>query len=251
MNATISLPMQAPPVQLWPYAKRLVPLTLVILMHVGFFYALQAGLLQPPIHQSVPNEVLVRFITAEPAPQPTPAPQPAPTPAPAPKTVPVLKKPLPKPVVKKPPVVKPAPAEQAITQPVPEPQPAQPAAASAPPAAAAAPATAPAAAAASAPAAVAAAPKTISSGVEYLQAPQPEYPLLARRKGEEGKVVLRALINIKGRPEGVEIQTSSGSARLDEAARQAVLRAVFKPHLEDGQAVMVYAIVPIKFQLDR
>ncbi|HTN65302.1 MAG TPA: TonB family protein [Burkholderiaceae bacterium] len=222
-----------------------MPLTLVILMHVGFFYALQAGLLQPPIHQLVPNEVLVRFITAEPAAQPAPAPQPAPTPAP--KTVPILKKPLPKPVVKTPPAVKPAPAEQAITQPAPEPQPAQPAAASAPPAT---PATAP-AAAASAPAAVAAAPKTISSGVEYLQAPQPEYPLLARRKGEEGKVVLRALINLKGRPEGVEIQTSSGSPRLDEAARQAVLRAVFKPHLENGQAVMVYAIVPIKFQLDR
>jgi len=230
-----------------------VPLTLIILMHIGFFYVLQAGLLQPPTHQLVPNEVLVRFITAEPAPQPTPAPQPAP--APAPKTVPVVKKPLPKPVAKTHPVAKPAPApapaEQAITQPVPEPQPAQPAAASAPPAG---PAAAPPTAAASAPAvpaAAVAAPKTISSGVEYLQAPQPEYPLLARRKGEEGKVVLRALINIKGRPEGVEIQTSSGSARLDEAARQAVLRAVFKPHLEDGQAVMVYAIVPIKFQLDR
>lgn len=244
MDATLPLPLPAPSPLLWPYARRLGPLTLIILLHLGFFYALQSGLLYRPV-PSVPHEVLVHFIVAEPAPQPAsaPAPVPAPVPKPVPKPappkiLPVVHKAVPKPAAK--PVPAPplnlAPAEQAITLPA-EPQPAtEPAAA----AAATAPTARP-----------AAAPKTISSGVEYLQAPQPEYPLLSRRRGEEGKVVLRALINLKGRPEQVEIQASSGSTRLDEAARQAVLRAVFKPHLEDGQPVMVYAIVPIKFQLDR
>lgn len=237
MNATLSLPMTAPSALLWPYARRLGPLTLIILLHLGFFYALQSGLLYRPTPH-IPHEVLVQFITAEPAPRPALAPAPIPKPAP-PKTVPVVRKALSKPVVKPAPAppLNLAPAEQAITLPA-EPQ------------AAAEPAAAPATATTPAPAAPAP-PKTISSGVEYLQAPQPEYPLLSRRRGEEGKVVLRALINLKGRPEQVEIQSSSGSTRLDEAARQAVLRAVFKPHLEDGKPVMVYAIVPIKFQLDR
>src|SRR5207237_10735251 len=92
-------------------------------------------------------------------------------------------------------------------------------------------------------------PKTIS-GVEYLQAPQPEYPPLARRMGEEGKVMLRVLVNDKGRAERIEIQKSSGSQRLDEAARLAASAALFKPYIEDGKAVAVYAIVPIAFQLN-
>lgn len=68
--------------------------------------------------------------------------------------------------------------------------------------------------------------------------------------GEEGKVMLRVLVNEKGRPERVEVQKTSGSPRLDEAARQAAMRAVFKPHMEDGRPVAVFAIIPIRFQLD-
>jgi protein TonB len=60
---------------------------------------------------------------------------------------------------------------------------------------------------------------------------------------------LRILVNEKGQPEQVLVQTSSGSARLDEAGRQAALRALFKPHIEDGRAVAVFVIVPLNFQL--
>ena len=67
--------------------------------------------------------------------------------------------------------------------------------------------------------------------------------------GEEGKAVLRVLVNEKGRAEHIELQKSSGSPRLDDAARQAIARALFKPYLEDGRAIAVYAIVPITFQL--
>lgn len=224
------------------------PLAIVVLLHVGFLYALQSGLL----HSSkplIPHEVLVHFITAETIAPPTP-PAPKPAPPAKPKTLsavtqPIdkpINKPLPRPVAR---AVNTTPSEQAITVPAAPEQtaPAQPFVAAEPQAAASA--------AAVAVTAIPAPPKTISSGVEYLSPPQPEYPVLSRRRGEEGKVVLRALINLKGRPDSVEIQTSSGSVRLDEAARQAVQRAVFKPHLEDGKTVAVYAIVPIKFQLDR
>jgi len=67
---------------------------------------------------------------------------------------------------------------------------------------------------------------------------------------EEGTAVLRVLVNARGRAERVELQKSTGSPRLDEAAKQAVLRTLFKPYIEDGKALPVFATVPIKFQLD-
>lgn len=99
-----------------------------------------------------------------------------------------------------------------------------------------------------APVAVAALPKLVS-GVEYLQAPQPDYPPLARRMGQQGKVTLRVLVNQSGRAEKVEIQQSSGFNRLDEAARLAILRALFKPYVEDGKALMMLATATINFSL--
>lgn len=84
---------------------------------------------------------------------------------------------------------------------------------------------------------------------DYLKNPAPPYPPLSKRMGEEGKVMLRVLVSERGRPEKVDVQKSSGYARLDEAARQAALRAVFKPHLEDGRPVAVYALIPINFSI--
>lgn len=93
-------------------------------------------------------------------------------------------------------------------------------------------------------------PKTISTGIEYLQTPQPDYPPLAKRAGEQGRVLLRILVNDRGMPESASVQQSSGFVRLDEAARVAALRARFKPFTEAGKAIAAYVIVPISFQLD-
>jgi protein TonB len=92
-------------------------------------------------------------------------------------------------------------------------------------------------------------PKTIST-VEYLQPPQPEYPAMSRRMGEQGKVLLRILVDEHGRAERIDLQRSSGFPRLDEAARVAASRALFKPHVEDGRAIPVYVVVPVGFSLD-
>ncbi len=98
------------------------------------------------------------------------------------------------------------------------------------------------------PAAAPSAPKTVT-GVEYLRAPQPVYPNISRRLGETGVVMLRVLIGEKGLPEQVSVHKSSGSSNLDEAGRQAALRALYKPYLEDGKPVSVYVLVPINFQM--
>jgi protein TonB len=95
----------------------------------------------------------------------------------------------------------------------------------------------------------AAGPKTISSGVEYIQPPQVVYPSMSKRMGEQGRVTLLVLINDKGVAEKATIQNSSGFPRLDEAGRQAAMRALFKPHMEDGRAVPVYVVVPLNFSL--
>lgn len=235
MSATSTPPPSAGlPLLLWQQVRRIGPLGTIILLHIAFFYALQSGLIREA-SQAIPKEIIATFVTPE-RPQP-PQPQPQPK-APEPKSVPVVKKavtPPPRPVVETPP------SPQAITTP---PAPAAPAEPAAPAAVAAPVPTAPAAPPAPAQ------PRTITSGIEYLQQPQAVYPPISRRMGEEGKAVLRVLVNEKGRPERVELQKSSGSARLDEAARQAVLRALFKPFIEDGRAVPAFAIVPINFQLE-
>ncbi len=224
---------QVQTVMLWRQLRRMGPLGLIILGHVGFLYALQKGLPQQAVKVEPSKEIQVSFIVPINEPDKTPEPE---RPKPLPKIVPIVKK-----AVIAPPVVVPvvdvAPAEQ-LTAPEPEPKPTEKAE--------------PIVEAPTAPVVPPAPPaqiKTITSGVEYIQPPQPVYPAASRRMGEEGKVLLRVLISEKGRPERADIQKSSGSTRLDDAAKKAVLQALFKPHIEGGRALTVYAMVPIIFSL--
>jgi periplasmic protein TonB len=207
-------------------SAKLGPLAIIVLLHMVLFYLLQSGLLRKVAHAALPEVINISFVS-----MPTP-----PKPAPTPKTVPVARQ---APAIAPPVPVAVRSAEPAIT--LPQTQIAE-----------AAPTVAPAApvAVAAAPAVVAqpATPRTVSS-VEYIRPPQPVYPAISRRLGETGVVVLRILIGEKGLPEQVLVQKSSGSANLDEAGRQAALRALFKPHMEDGKPVAVFALVPLNFQL--
>jgi periplasmic protein TonB len=87
-------------------------------------------------------------------------------------------------------------------------------------------------------------------GVAYLNNPAPKYPTLSKRAGEHGRVVLKVLVSAKGDAETVEVDTSSGSDRLDNAAMEAVKRWRFVPARKGGQALSAYVLVPIKFSLD-
>lgn len=87
-------------------------------------------------------------------------------------------------------------------------------------------------------------------GVAYLNNPAPEYPGMAKRAGEEGRVLLKVLVSAEGEAETVSLEKSSGSERLDNAARDAVSRWRFVPARKGGQALSAYVIVPIKFSLD-
>lgn len=93
-------------------------------------------------------------------------------------------------------------------------------------------------------------PKLIST-VEYVREPSPRYPPQSRRLKEQGLVVLRVVIDERGEASSIEIETSSGHARLDAAARDAVLRAAFRPYVEDGEPRRALVLIPIEFALNR
>lgn len=85
---------------------------------------------------------------------------------------------------------------------------------------------------------------------DYLNNPAPAYPALSRRMREEGRVMLRVRVSAGGQPEQVELSASSGSGRLDNAAREAVRRWRFVPAKRGGQAVESWVLVPVVFKLE-
>ncbi|MDO9365836.1 MAG: energy transducer TonB [Methylotenera sp.] len=87
-------------------------------------------------------------------------------------------------------------------------------------------------------------------GVAYLNNPKPQYPPMSRRIGEEGRVLFKVLVNANGDPETVEIASSSGSERLDNAALTAVKQWRFVPAKRNNVAISAYVTVPISFALD-
>ena len=84
----------------------------------------------------------------------------------------------------------------------------------------------------------------------YLANPAPRYPRLSLRAGDEGRVLLRVLVDAQGRPAEVTIERSSGHRELDRAAREKVLADWrFHPAQRDGVPVPAYALVPVDFSL--
>lgn len=77
----------------------------------------------------------------------------------------------------------------------------------------------------------------------------PAYPPLSRRRGEEGKVVLRVELDEEGRVSTARVATASGFPRLDEAALAAVKTWRCNPARRDGQPVRAVALQPFKFVL--
>jgi protein TonB len=86
---------------------------------------------------------------------------------------------------------------------------------------------------------------------DYLDNPAPGYPSRSKRDGEQGKVLLRVLVNSNGFPDKVEVSKSSGFARLDNAALQAVEHWKFVPARQGTQAIVASVIVPVSFILEK
>jgi protein TonB len=194
---------------------------------------------QPPR----PLEVMI-VRPAIPAPmKPRAAPKPPP---PVAKPTPVVRqetqrKPAPTPLPEKKLLVLPEPAPSApsvfsVPQASVEPAPPAPSAA--------APAPAPAAPARE----VASTPPSFNAA--YLRNAPPRYPLIARRNGVEGTVRLKVFVSKDGRPTQVQLEQSSGSSALDNAALEAVRGWQFVPAHRGQDAIESWVLVPVVFKLE-
>ena len=85
---------------------------------------------------------------------------------------------------------------------------------------------------------------------DYLNNPRPPYPMVARRMGYHGKVVLDVEVLSEGKAGDVKLHQSSGYDILDNAALQTVKTWRFTPARRFGQAVTQRFLVPIKFSLE-
>jgi protein TonB len=86
--------------------------------------------------------------------------------------------------------------------------------------------------------------------VAYGQNPLPPYPLVARRMGMEGVVLLDVLVAPDGHAAEVRLVRSSGHSQLDDSAVRTVReRWRFIPARRDGAAVESRVTVPIRFRL--
>lgn len=214
-----------------PLRERAGVVALVLFLHAGFGVAWMMQPEQPPI---VLNEMSVSIAMQQPqVVQPQPLPEPPP-PKPQPK-IERADKPVFKPVV------------QEVAEAAPQPLPVE-----APSAVTAQPAVATASAIATAPA-VAAAPVVDTEPdykASYLNNPRPSYPMVARRMGWEGRVILNVEVLAEGACGAVNVFRSSGREVFDNAAMATVKSWRFVPARRAGSSITQWFKIPINFSLE-
>jgi TonB family protein len=86
---------------------------------------------------------------------------------------------------------------------------------------------------------------------DYKINPKPRYPMIARRSGYQGVVLLRVWVMENGKVGKIELERSSGYEMLDQSAIDAVKGWVFIPGKKNGVPISSWVMVPIKFQLSK
>jgi periplasmic protein TonB len=192
-----------------PFGPRLFGIALVALLHVAIGYALVNGLARRAVDQA---RVLVEATIIDPTPpQKLAPPPPPPEIAPPPKAVPPPK------IVPRPPLFVPPP-EVKVQHPL------------APPKQSTAPMVI------TTERSPAADPVRILPRIDPQHSREPEYPAQSRRLGEQGSLVLQALIDIDGRVLETKLLQSSGFDRLDQAALDGIKSNYrFAPGTIDGK----------------
>jgi len=78
---------------------------------------------------------------------------------------------------------------------------------------------------------------------------KPRYPESARHVGAQGVTTLRVRVLENGRVGEVQVEQSAGFRDLDLAAIEAVKKWLFEPARRGKDAVSVWVILPVKFEL--
>lgn len=194
-----------------PFGTRVVGIALVALLHLAIGYALVNALARRSVDVA---RLLVETTIIDPVP-PKVEPPPLPPPPP-PEIVPPPKAAPPK-VVPKPPLFIPPPEVKVAPPPAPPEQ-----------------STAPTVITAERPPPVE--PVRILPRIDAQHSREPEYPPQSRRLGEQGSLVLQALIDVDGRVLETKLVQSSGFDRLDQAALDGIKTNYrFAPGTVDGR----------------
>ena len=85
--------------------------------------------------------------------------------------------------------------------------------------------------------------------VSELKNPRPNYPLVARKRGYQGRVVLRVYVTTSGKCGDVKLVKTSGHKALDNAALAAVREWRFMPAHQGGEIKASWVEIPINFKL--
>lgn len=83
-----------------------------------------------------------------------------------------------------------------------------------------------------------------------LENKSPQYPKLARQRGQEGEVTLRVEVSAQGQAMHVSVLKSSGHSLLDKAALEAVRKWSFRPASLNGGPIPGEAVVSVEFRLE-
>ena len=83
----------------------------------------------------------------------------------------------------------------------------------------------------------------------YQENAPPNYPALARKRGQEGAVILQVLVNREGRVDDLQIDTSSNFSLLDRAALSAIRKWSFEPGRRGKERIPMWVKVPVTFKL--
>jgi protein TonB len=89
-----------------------------------------------------------------------------------------------------------------------------------------------------------------AQAAKMLEASTPEYPSAARRREEQGTVLVRVRVLASGQAGEVQVQKSSGMPELDKAAVAAAKASKFRPAQSvEGVPLDSWVAVPYKFVL--
>ncbi len=83
----------------------------------------------------------------------------------------------------------------------------------------------------------------------YLINPPPKYPMIARKRGCQGNVVLEVLIDKQGKVIDLRVFSSSGYSILDKTAKASVKKWLFEPGMRGVEKIEMWVKVPIRFEL--
>ncbi|KAA0894060.1 energy transducer TonB [Oryzomonas rubra] len=82
----------------------------------------------------------------------------------------------------------------------------------------------------------------------FIHREAPLYPLIARRLGKEGRVVVRLSLDAQGRLQGIDTVEANGFG-FAEAASAAIRKSSFAPAVKNGRGVSSQVLVPVRFVL--